>query len=211
MGFSMPPHSVPALQGDNAQVGKDWYVFLRKIWEHIGAGGANHPVYADVSVPAMGLHSGYFAEPDFAQLYSGSILAAHFDPDAIEGLQGHLVLPVSYIPGTEIVPYIHWAPTDSNAGTVVWALEYSWANSGMPAEEPIILPRSSTALEEAYHVTETTFAPISGSGKNAGSAMLFSICRASTDSSDTYADDVVLLRVGLRIVVGGIGVTQRFI
>lgn len=98
-------------------------------------------------------------------------------------------LPHGWLVGSELRPHIHWSPGNSaNTGSVVWELEYSWANAVNP---PNTYGASTTltatqAAAGAYGHQIAQFAGIDGTGKRESSVLLCRIARVGGDPGDTF-------------------------
>jgi hypothetical protein len=118
-------------------------------------------------------------------------------------------LPHSYKRGSDVHPHIHWIPSTSNAGKVVWGLEF--VAGPVTGQYP--------AVSTTYYVTNSTVAgtsmtmivsewaqPISGSNLTESSCIFGRVFRNSrTGSGDTYSDDAIGISLDLHIEKNSLG------
>jgi hypothetical protein len=114
-------------------------------------------------------------------------------------------LPHGYVEGSDLVPHVHWTPTDSGSGNVVWGLEYTWANVDGTFGNSTVVTVPNTADGTAYKHQVAEFSAISGSGKKIRSLLLCRLFRKAADAADTYAADVALLDVGFQYQADTLG------
>lgn len=88
------------------------------------------PLWDDVRAPATGINPpGAGADPDV----DSSDIGLLFDASGTEIVHIILQLPHDYLDGSPIAPHVHWEPTNTNTGTVLWRLEYRWRNNAETA------------------------------------------------------------------------------
>lgn len=105
-------------------------------------------LYDDVRVPATAVQGGGVKDPDFGSvLPAGNLRTWRFDKNVVEELFFVVQFPHSFKEGSTIYPHIHWMPVDTDTGSVVWGLEYSWADVNGTFQAPPV-------------VTYTTIAPV---------------------------------------------------
>jgi len=149
----------------------------------------NGEVYDDFRFPATTSKvSPVSNKPDFDETNVGLL----FDPDSIETIYLIAQLPHSWKEGSSIEPHIHWQPTSTNTGSVVWRMEYKWTNinateSGSWTTVDITTAADGTTGKHQY----ASFGAVSGSGKTASSIISFKISRQATNVSDTYTADAL--------------------
>jgi hypothetical protein len=83
----------------------------------------------DLRVDVTSGTTGNLNPPDLETFRDG-IVAKAFAPNATEQVYFDVQLPHNWDAGTGIRPHVHWSPGNStNTGSVVWRLEYTWANA----------------------------------------------------------------------------------
>ena len=114
-------------------------------------------------------------------------------------------LPHSYWEGTDMDFHILWSPTTAAAGSVVWGLEYTWANIGDVIPASTISTTTSATDSTAYKHHITVLTTIPGTGKKIRSTFMGRIYRDGGHASDTYNADTALLEVSLTFKQNTVG------
>ncbi len=171
-------------------------------------GGAT--VWDDLRVPMTSTKSGLSKIPGFSQFKddgSGSqgVFTYMFDQNVEEELYFTVELPHGYKPGGSIYPHVHWIPTDTGTGNVVWGLEYTWANIYSTYGNTSIITVTDAADGTADKHQWVPFPAISGTGKTESSILVCRIFRDATNVSDTYNNDVVLPQMDFHYEIEKIG------
>jgi len=164
-------------------------------------------VWDDLRVPVTTAKPGAVV-PDFAQFLAGGGLKTYlFDGTArVEEIHFTVQMPHGYKVGTDIVPHVHWTPTDTNVGDVRWSLEYTWADITDTFPNSITLHTVDTTSGTAWDHQLTNFSAIVGSGTTGISSML--VCRLYSDAShgdDSYEYDAALLEIDFHYELDTIG------
>lgn len=106
-----------------------------------------------------------------------------------------LQLPHGYKLGSDLKAHVHWAPTDNQAGDVVWGFEYTFqaANAVFPATSSLEATKASPG--EAYHheISGLGSIPALGSANDTSAMLLGRIYRKGSAAEDTYPGAVALL------------------
>ena len=83
-------------------------------------------VWEDLRFPATNINPpGQVADPDFDTTNVGWL----FDAGGTEILYIVAQLPHSYKEGTNLRCHVHWNPTNTNGGNVLWRISYRWRNN----------------------------------------------------------------------------------
>lgn len=168
--------------------------------------------YIDDNSGSMQLGTGSGA-PDPIQVTSTGVFTLGFDGNATpEQAFWGKEINHNWAEGTAISPHIHWMPSDTATGTIVWYLDWYVAkNSGSsPAELSGTVSTTvtwPTAL--AWQSTTTNFANITLPNNKIGTQILFRIYRIPT-GVDTYSGDAALETLGYHYLVNTLGSTGLF-
>ena len=145
-------------------------------------------VYDDMRVPLQNTKvNPNKSEPAFENFADG-LFAFAFEAINADDESLHFVaqLPHSYKEGTNIVPHVHWMPSTTNAGDVVWELEYAWTNvSGTtPGSTSVTVTDAGdgTALKQQKAI----FAALDGTGKTISSILTGRLTRLTSHIDDDF-------------------------
>jgi len=161
-------------------------------------------VWDDVRTALTAAQGGGLNDPNWVQVVdngSGStgVFAYAFDDNSEEELFFEVQLPHGYSAGTDIKPHVHWAPSTTGTGNVVWGLEYTVANVGAVIGNTTLLSVTDAASGTALQQEVAGFGTISGTGLQESTILLFRIYRDAGNAADTYAADAFGLSVDIHI------------
>lgn len=166
-------------------------------------------VWDDLRVPAQATRiNPAVTKPDFGTFKDGT-LTFLFDSASVETVHFNVQIPHQYKLGTNLKPHVHWSPTTTNVGTVIWNLEYTIAEKdgvfGTTAQIAVTDTSSGTAFEHRL----AGFPDISGTNIDSVSAML--VCALSrTATSDTYTADAALIEFDIHYEIDSIGSRDEY-
>ncbi|MEI6850337.1 MAG: hypothetical protein WCK26_00025 [Candidatus Saccharibacteria bacterium] len=163
----------------------------------------NATVWDDLRFPATAINP------------AGAAIAMTFDPDQIgfisaaTGTQSIAIIgqmPHSWKVGSDIYPHIHWNPTTTNTGSVLWRMEYKWTNindtepAGFTTVD-VLDPGDGIALKHQL----IGFGAISGAGKTLSSGLTIRISRIGGDVTDTYTGNSLLKEFDIHYEIDTLG------
>lgn len=114
-----------------------------------------------------------------------------FDSAKNEGLLFTAQLPKSYAEGTEVYPIVHWTPSVSGVGHVVWALEYTRQNPWEQFTNTTTVTASSSAYDNLHIMTQ--FPAIADVNRKVGSVIVGRLYRNGSATHDDYGNDAFLI------------------
>ena len=114
-------------------------------------------------------------------------------------------LPHTYKPGTNIRPHVHWTPTNTDTGSVVWGLEYTWQDIDETYGNTTIATATDAADGTAYKQQIVGFGDVTGTGMKESSMLVCRVFRDATSGADTYNTDSVLLELDFHFEVNKMG------
>jgi hypothetical protein len=169
-------------------------------------------VWDDLRVPGLATALGATSPDLISFLAAGGLEVLGFDGNAtLEQVFFTVQLPHTYKQGTDIYPHVHWSPVNTNAGNVVWQLEYTWVNidGTFPASATITVTDAASTTAWSHQVAP--FAAITGTGKEISSMLVCRLFRDPTDGNDDYASDAAFLEIDFHHEVNTMGSRQEFV
>jgi len=165
------------------------------------------PNYNDINIPGFALGPGAAPPDSISILPSGGLRGLGFNgANTTEELHSSGEILHGYIEGTDLDIHVHWMTTTALAGNVKWQLEYYWINEEGIYGDPTIVTVTTATNETIWKGWHSHFPAIDGTGKLAGSEMVFRLFR--DPSEDTYAGDAALIQVGIHYQVDALGSRQ---
>lgn len=169
-------------------------------------------VWEDLRVPLTSTRAAANS-PGFAQLRdngagSVGVFASMFDKSSDEQLFFSAQIPHSYKENSDIKVHAHWCPTDTDTGTVLWGLEYTWANvDGVLPVTTLLVGTPQAASGTAFNHQLAEIGTISGTSKDISSML---VCRIYRDvSGDDYDNDAALLEIDFHFRKNTLGSLQE--
>jgi hypothetical protein len=196
---------------------EDAYAELTSGGELVMTGSASF--WLDTNIPVTALGRGANS-PDFVSFLSGgNIQGLGFDGVATtEQVFGSFEVAHGYLESSTFYPHIHWMPTTSACGDVVWQLELACVAEESGAAFPdtvdtftVTTKATGTAwyAKEADFVNSDSTVGAPGTGIKPGTTCLFRIYRDPTDGGDTYGADAALVNFGVDFEVHRLGEPTR--
>lgn len=163
--------------------------------------------FEDLNIGTVFLGRGASA-PDLVTIDATSIEGPGFNGQATsEDLSGSVEIPHSYKNSSDITPHIHWMPSTTGAGDVIWNLEFFTISEVI--DETVTgsttISGSSSAGGTAWVGHRMDFPVISGA---IGDQIGFRLFRDPTTSDDTYGADAVALTLGFHFESDTLGSRQ---
>jgi len=160
-------------------------------------------VWEDLRAPATVINPpGVEADPDWDATNIGWL----FDAGGIEILYIIFQVPHSYKEGSDLYPHVHWQPTSTNGGNVLWRIDYKWTNmdatdAGSTTPVELLAPGDGTVLKHQLD----SFAVLDGTGKTISSILTIKLSRMGNDEDDTYTGDALLKEFDIHYQVDTVG------
>lgn len=170
-------------------------------------------LWDDCGISAAALAPGAAAPGVITFGPSGNVRAYGFDGGVTaEYLDGSIQLPHKYEEGTPVRFHIHWAPSTTGAGNVIWKCDYYFLNKDeAPGGAPTTMTATGTAGGTAWQHSIAAFPEISMTGKKISAIMMFSLYRVPNDANDTYGADAALISADIHYRIDSEGSAQEFI
>jgi hypothetical protein len=162
----------------------------------------------DLRFPVTAINPpGQVSDPTFNTTYVGY----EFAPGSTEILYIIAQLPHSYKEGSDIRPHLHWMPTNTNTGDVLWRMEYAWQSNGGVQPSFTTVDITSTASGTAYQQHINSFGAISKPDSLISDILSIKLSRIGGDGSDTYSADALLKEFDIHYQINTAGSRQEFI
>lgn len=166
-------------------------------------------VYDDLRFPATQLRVNPATSlPNFDYTEIGFL----FDDGSTETLYIIAQMPHSWKEESTIYPHVHWMPTSTNTGSVLWRMEYKWVSIGDTT------PGSFTSIDIldaadgiALKHQIAPFPAISGVGKGLSSILSIKLSRVGGDASDTYTADALLKEFDIHYEIDTLGSREEYV
>jgi len=164
--------------------------------------------YKDLITSAANLRPG-LTPPTYAP-FKGGIYAPRFDAGVSNMVYGSFELQHDYEEGTDLYFHVHWSPTTTNTGNIVWGVEYT-ITSGFTA-----FPAAATVTGTPYaapgivdqHVIQNILV-INGFGLKIGAMLAFRLFRQA-GGTDTFTGNAFLHSVGVHYAADTLGSRNIF-
>jgi len=159
----------------------------------------------------MSLNSTYSWVTGLLGITTGSIgvQALSFPAGAITEIFGSVQFPHSYKEGSLIYPHVHWAAPNTDAGDVVWKLEYLWVNIHENMQPNTTLVSTTVANEVTtlgmHKMTNVPAAGIDGTGMGISSILQYRLYRDGLDANDTYPGKVYVSEFDIHFTIDAFG------
>lgn len=185
---------------ENGRVAGDWYKFMEDMYQFSGLAKQNFPLFQDLAVTSLSMTPEPSSPPTLNGL-SSPLKCYAFDASTPQAMHFQLFVGHGYVAGTDVRPFVQWAPSTGGTGNVRWELSLSWANIGDGFAPPQTFLLTSAAGGNAFvHNFVDTTARLSGGAKKFSSVILGTILRDAGNVADTYPDAAFLLSAGVHFM-----------
>lgn len=164
------------------------------------------PAWEDLRFPASGINPPGAASDPGVDTGDGRLV---FSASAENIVAMQVQMPHAWKEGSTIHPHVHWSPTSTNTGNVLWRLKYKVANIGaaFPAEfTPIDILQAGSGTSDAHQMA--TFPTITMTGKTVSCMLLLLLSRVGNDGTDDYTGTAKLNEFDIHYQVDGFGSYQ---
>ena len=166
-------------------------------------------VWDDMRVPVSAVRIGSAFPPDWENITDGLYVLAFDDGANDEQVYFVVQIPHNYKIGGEIEAHVHWGPSDTGAGDVIWGLEYSIANMGdvFPSSTTISVTIASGGIADKHIYTDIGSIDTSGITEvtDISTMLICRLFRNSSSGSDTYAADAYLYEIDFHYEIDSLG------
>jgi len=164
-------------------------------------------VWEDLRFPATAIYPPGVSDPDFDATHIGWL----FDAGGTEVLFFIAQIPHQWKVDSNLKAHVHWMPTNTNTGKVLWRLEYKWTNiDEVDAGSWTTLNVLDSGAGTAYTHQIAAFASIDGTGKEISSILTIKLSRIGGDATDTYNTDALLKEFDIHYEIDTLGSREEY-
>ena len=128
-----------------------------------------------------------------------------FAPAATNFLFFVAQLPHTYKEGTSLNAHIHWEPSNTDTGNVLWRMSYRWRNNGETAAAMTDVDITVSANGTALTLQIDSFASISKTDALISSILDIQLSRIGGDAADTFTGNAILKEFDIHYMVSSDG------
>lgn len=168
-------------------------------------------VWTDISVPITSIKLGSgSAEPTWTKVTdngagSTGLYAYAFDAGTEQEVFFAVEMPHGWKLESDLDVHVHWMPSSTNTGNVVWGLEYYWSNIDGTLGASTIATATAAGSGTAKKHQYDDIVVISGTGKTLSSHLIGRLFRKAADAADTFTGLAYLLTIGVHIELDSLG------
>lgn len=149
------------------------------------------PGWQDLRGNFIGSRLGTLANAPTWTAVQGNVFGYTFGTTGTDEVWLTFHVPHDYVPGTPIYIHMHWAPTNTNTGTVRWAVEYSlakgYSQAAFPATTTVFLEQAASGTALTHQIIETSLADaIPATNLEPDVLILAHVYRDGSHVNDTY-------------------------
>jgi len=167
------------------------------------------PVYQEQRAHISQFYAPAANNPDQGEIGVTPVLL--FNATSDEWVYYEWEVPENYNTGSDFKIRFYWAPTDANAGDVVWGIEYTIVT---PENDEVLTVATTTdtvtdsTQSLANELLKSDFITISGTGVQPGDIISMRIYRDADNGADDYGADAALIHLGMYFKIDRNGVAS---
>lgn len=180
---------------------RPFFRWLYEFWEGFGFG--EREVWNDLPLRQQAIGT--------VAIISGSIWGVSCpDGSTTEVLRVTANLPNNYVEGTDLLPYIRWAPANTDTGICRWRLNL-WVGGDGDVVTEQVETHSDDAAGGTANIRQTKQGTaFDGAAFKKGDTLIFNLQRIGGSASDTFAGTAYMLDFGIKYRIEGAGTTAPF-
>ena len=161
-------------------------------------------VWEDLRVPVNATKKGE-SKPPTEGAFLTTFIIEWFSASAENELFFTVQLPHNYKEGTDLKPHVHWTPSNTDTGTVVWLLDYSWANIDGTFPGSAQIPLSDVGSGTVGDHQLTASGTLTGTSKTISSMVVCRISRDGGAGTDDFTGTAGLLEIDFHYEIDSLG------
>jgi len=183
-------------------VTQPWANFFNFFWNYA------KPRWVDINIGSVALTLAASNQPALIKIASTDILSYGLQgTSGIDELHGGFEIIHEYQEGTDIYPHIHWYPSTTGAGNVIFNLDYAIMQTGGNIYGTGSVTTAAPGV--AWQPMFSEFPVIVGTTIKIGAQMHIRLWRNASATGDTYAGVAVLGTVGDHVLSDYPGSLQK--
>jgi hypothetical protein len=162
----------------------------------------SNTVWEGLRFPVQGINPVGSVAPPSVDTADGTLVFSASQTNIIAGIAQ---LPRGWKEGSTIDPHVHWSPSNTSTGNVLWRFEYEVQNiNGVFTGSTIVdTLGAGSGVAEAYQVH--SLGTIDMTGKNINCIMKWKLSRIGVDGTDTFTGTARLLEFEIHYEVDSLG------
>jgi hypothetical protein len=176
------------------------------IWRPLAKISLAQTAWEDLRFPAIGINPPGAASDPTRDTSDGRLV---FSASAENIIAIQVQMPHHWLQGGTLYPHVHWSPTSTHTGNVLWRLQYKVANinAAFPGSfTPIDILQAGSGTADMHQMA--SFPTISMTGKTISCMLLMLVSRVGNDGTDTYTGTAKLNEFDIHYQVDGFGSYQ---
>lgn len=168
-----------------------------------------HPVWDDLRFPAAGINPPGGASDATRNTSTGLL---EFAAAGTNLICFQAQMPHAWKEGSAIEAHIHWMPSTTNGGNVVWQLDYKviGINETLPGSYTTLnVTDAADGVANKHQLTE--LGEIALTGKTVSCMIVCILSRLGGDAADTFTGVAQLLEVDFHYQIDGFGSAEEYI
>ena len=172
-------------------------------------------VWKDINLGAAQLSRPSSSQPDLVNFVdeAGADTGIQTYAFAVgEKIHGSFEMQHDYKEGSDFTFHVHWEGITAPTGTdnVQWRLTYTFAADDATLDAVTTIDSADTIFDTQYEFKRTDLVVISGTNREIGQQMLFTLERVAS-TGDAYAGDALIATVGIHYEIDTVGSRQIII
>jgi hypothetical protein len=169
----------------------------------------NNTVWSDLTISGLSTKAGV-TEPSPINFDGSTILVYGFNGiNQSDEVHTSFQMPHTWKIGSAIYPHVHWTPTTTASGSVVWQLEYLKCKNG-----EFLIPATITATSAASAIWKESYAVFPSIAMTDSDLSCLIMCRLFRNpaaSADSYAATAALLAIDIHYEIDSLGSKSELI
>lgn len=156
-----------------------------------------------VDLNTIGLVPGT-TKPD-KEIFKNGTYTYSFDASSNESVIFSVQIPHNYKTESKIEPHIHWSPSNTDTGNLIWKLEYTIATPGGTFGNSQSIFSNVTASGTTLKHEMSDFTPITMTGNNISTMLICNLSRMGGDTADTFTGEAKALEFDIHYEIDTVG------